>query len=158
MAQYEENQIEFGLLAIVKDPLDEHQSQLRAVKEEVRDLETHLSATTTGWKALADPPNHHAANGDNTAPENTANGTGTTFAPKDEASEEAMESLLTRRQELLVLQTELKRSIEDEEASSRSDQQRAYERRHDYAPLIHSWLKMLADEDGLVKELFEESR
>lgn len=63
--------------------------------------------------------------------------------------------LMELQQELVTSQDELLRSLADEEASAMDDARRAKERRQDYSPIIHRWLTMLAEKEGVVKSLLE---
>ena len=68
------------------------------------------------------------------------------------------ETLMKLLQENRANQESVRDLIKEEQASSRDDEQRAWERRQDYGPMIKRWLEMLAQKEDVIKELAEEAR
>lgn len=73
---------------------------------------------------------------------------------KLEESTNTIESLFQMRQELIAAQSTLRTAMIDEMTAIDQDNERALTRRHDYTPMIHKWLRFLA-ENGALKGLAE---
>ncbi len=178
MAQYEESQIEFGLLSVVRDPLTDHQAQLQDNEQALREVEAQISESgasvdsPTGIIPIAietesrvlppedinqQQPEPESSHEDSEGPRGAIGSH--QISPAVGKTDPTMQAtILNRRQELLESRDQLQRLVDNEEAAVNDDQQRASERRHDYGPLIYMWLRMLAEKEGLIKELIEQSR
>jgi len=162
MAEYEEGQIEFGLLALCQDPLASHRVKLSENIKGIVAVHTRLDTLNPDWKIFVDEGTDGEISGSS-----TLSGPDTVFGITDAALEGARipssvtertladcpAKLMTLRQELIKEQVLLKASILREEHSERDDERRANDCRHDYGPMIYAWLNMLAEKDGLLKEL-----
>ena len=165
MAEYEEGQIEFGLLALCQDPLTSHRVKLSANIKSIVAVHTRLDTLNPDWKIFVDEGTDGEISGSS-----TLSGPDTVFGITDAALEGATTpssvaersladcpaKLMTLRQELIKEQVLLRASILREEHSKRDDERRANDCRHDYGPMIYAWLRMLAEKDGLLKELVQE--
>lgn len=154
MAEYEEGQIEFGVLSLVKDPL---LSLLPALAENVKVSAatsshlTNLKSDSTGFvfAALHDASSPH---------EFILTGPDETYGLTADAIEKAVvpavfqqrlvraggADLMTLRHELMSAQARLRASIKEEQQSQCSDDERAASRRHDYGPMVQAWVRLLA--------------
>lgn len=154
MAEYEEGQIEFGVLSLVKDPL------LSLVPTLAENLKA--SATTSSRLTILKPDWEDsvsaALHGASPKYESTLSGPDEGYALTADAIESAVipkvikqrldrgvvEDLMTLRQELMSAQARVRASIKEEQQSHRSDADRAASRRHDYGPMVQAWVRMLA--------------
>lgn len=163
IAEYAEDQIEFNLLSLVRDPLLDHRVNLTAYTRGLEAIDARLKILNPEWRIFADDKLDSVAK--------YPNGMLVTPAHLDELSpgdipESVIEKLkspcpaqlMTSRRELVASISNLSRMMREEEETTKDDERRARERRHDYGPVIHTWLRMLAEQDGVVKELVESSR
>lgn len=155
MAQYEEDQIEFSILAVVRDPIESLGEQLKGIGKSLRAVESRLDMIKEDWRDYLDKSED--------SPVTEAN---EIYISDDELSAEVLsridtgssQKLMTYRQELQGEQSAVRAMLRDEETTQQMDREKARERRHDYGPLIHQWLRMLAEKDGVVKEILEDIR
>lgn len=169
MAEYEEGQIEFGLLGVVQDPIVDHQKQLANDRRSMQAIETRLDELFPDWrsKILTGETNGIASlqNGDISALDQSCGITNEMLeaavvpqSVKERLKDECPETIMKLWQESDANQKSIRNLIRDEQSSNRDDDQRAWERRQDYGPMIKTWLEMLAQKEGLIKELIEETR
>ncbi|KAB2572856.1 putative ubiquitin carboxyl-terminal hydrolase protein [Lasiodiplodia theobromae] len=162
MAQYEEGQIEFGLLALVRDPLIDHRRHLAENIKLIRACEDRLSKINPEWKAFAVTED---GSGDSviTGPSSEYSITIADILQAEipEATEKRINvddditTMIDLRQRAVTDQAGLRAAIRDEENIAAADMQKAESRRHDYGPAIQTWLRMLAEE-GILKDLIQE--
>lgn len=164
MAEYEEGQIEFGLLALCQDPLTRHRVQLSENIRGVIAVHERLDSIDPDWKVSVDKGSDGDIPGSNivSSPdtvfgitEAALQGPTKPHSITEWTRTDCPAKLLMLRQELMKEQMILRASISREEHSARDDERRANDCRHDYGPMIHAWLSMLAEKDGLLKELVE---
>lgn len=161
MAQYEEGQIEFGLLSLVRDPLIDHRQQMAENIKLIQCCEDRLAQLNPGWKDFAAVED--GAGSVLTGPSSDFSVTIADIlqAPIPPAKERRIRAdddittLLDLRQKAVSDQAGLRAAIRDEEISTAADKDKAESRRHDYGPAIQTWLRMLA-EAGVLKELIQE--
>jgi ubiquitin carboxyl-terminal hydrolase L5 len=160
MAAYEEEQIEFSILGLVRDPLSDLVQQLAV---NVRSLEMVQE------RLLSD--------GDTTAATTTAATTtmtsfeGTVIGPEPSlaltrAAIDAAEipeatlkeyrscspsQLQEHRQTLSQAQAELRSRVREEQQAQRTDDDYATGRRYDYGPAVRTWLRFLARKQVLAE-------
>ncbi|KAF2144421.1 uncharacterized protein K452DRAFT_284738, partial [Aplosporella prunicola CBS 121167] len=162
MTQYEEGQVEFGLLALVKDPLIEAREQLAQNIKTIRDVETRLEMINSDWRAFSsttDESENTVLAGPSSEYHITGQAILTAKLPlsieRKIDTDDDPTTLLELRQKAVTEQAALKATIGDEQASAQADQDKAEARRHDYGPLIRTWLRMLA-ENGTLQKLMKE--
>jgi ubiquitin carboxyl-terminal hydrolase L5 len=172
--------IEFGLLSLVKDPIVGYQEELR--KNMVCYMELFMELVRRDAAAQetgsTEPSFMKSVVSDHSEAYKDMSGNGISEAEQIELGippsglidqqilAEFAEQLETAStSELLALRIKLKneypaikRSIQDELAQARDDRRRATERRNEYGPLIHTWLKMLAEQEGVIRDLIDETR
>lgn len=163
MEEYTEGQIEFALLALVRDPILEHRENLAVNIKSLQTVHSRLDVVNPDWKVFAndeseDDPiligpteKHHVSDEaikEATIPEST----------EKKLKAECQAMLMELHLDLITSQRALLRSISDEEVANFDDARKAKQRREDYSPLIHRWLSMLAEKEGLIKDLIEDSR
>lgn len=153
MAEYEEGQIEFAILSLVKDPLLSHVAALAVNVKSIIALERRLDNVASDWKSYV--ANSTLGEGALTNVILTSPDPGYELcqAMLDQAAilpsiEGALQSdlisdIIARRQELVTEQASLRLAVKEEQQSRRSDEERAASRRHDHGPLVSSLLEIL---------------
>ncbi len=154
MAEYEEGQIEFGVLSLVKDPM---LSLLPTLAENLKvfaETSSRLKYFNPEWEHTVSAAFQRASS----PHESTLTGLDEGFALTADAIEKAVipdiiqqrldrgsgEDLMMFRQELMGAQVRFRASIKEEQQSHRSDAERAASRRHDYGPMVQAWVRLLA--------------
>lgn len=159
MAEYEEGQIEFAVLAMVKDPLltlvaslAENIKCLRALAARLNDVNpdgNDIQATfAQGIDSLVDGT-LLGADLSYDLNEDAINQASIPSAAEQKFRDFAAVDLLAYRQVLESAQAGLRRSIKEEQQSVSSDEERAASRRHDYGPMVQAWVRMLARKQAL---------
>ena len=159
MAQYEEEQIEFAILSLVKDPLGSHVATLAANIQSIMALERRLNNVEPNWKdfvAYSTTSDSTLTNGILTAPDPDYE---LCQATLDEAKilssielvllSHVPLDIIACRQELVTRQASLRAAIKEEQQSQRSDEVRAASRRHDHGPLVKKILEILKRKKAL---------
>ncbi len=154
MAEYEEGQIEFGILSIVKDPLLDLVAALAENLKVSVAVSARLDCLKPDWEDFA----LSKSNGFGMPSEGTSgepdNGYSLTSIAINEAiiPEKAQQrvdtggvaDLMALKQELINAQLGIRMSIKEEQRSRDADEARSASRRHDYGPAVHAWVRMLA--------------
>ena len=161
MAQYEEGQIEFAILSLVKEPLTGHLSALAASVKTIVALETRLDEVKPDWRdfVTSATAGNIATNDVLTKPDPgyelcQATVDQAVCLPSVEAafkSDEASD-LIASRQQLAAEQVTIRMAIKEGQQSRRVDEERAESRRYDHGPLIKKLLGILK-EKGALKSL-----
>lgn len=149
MAGYEEDQIEFSILGLVRDPLLDLIGKLAVNVKCLEIVNERLDSNgeIDSESALA-----------TTIVENTVLGPDASFGltkeaidkaviPTDQAEEYgtcSVDELLQHRQKLSLAQQELRAAIREEQQSHRADDEYALGRRYDYGPAVRAWVRYLA--------------
>lgn len=155
MAAYEEDQIEFSILSLVKAPLAGLVSALASNMKSLFELSNHAPAMEDSWKMRID-----------------STGTDLSFKPdsvvcmsdpvygltqdmisqavippfvQDTIQSREVPKMIQLWNELTTAQARLKVSIREEQLSNQLDQERADSRRFDYGPSIHNIIRVLAE-------------
>ncbi len=159
MAQYEEEQIEFAILSLVKDPLVSHVAALAANIQSIMALERRLDDVEPNWKdfvAYSTTNDSTLTNGILTAPDPdyelcqaTLNEAEILPSIKVLVLSDVPLDIIAGRQELVTGQASLRAAIKEEQQSQRSDEERAASRRHDHGPLVKKILETLKRKKAL---------
>jgi len=169
MAQYTEGQIQFVLLSLVKDPLISQREELVRNIKHLELIEERLARAKKDWEKFANDGSNDEASKQRGLLRTADLAYGITNIDVEEfvvaaeftknLEKKDVEGLMKVRQELVAEQTGLRQTVRDEQEAVEEDERRTRERRFDYGPLIHTWLKMLADKEGdVMKDLIEEVR
>ena len=144
MAAYAEDQIEFSILSLARDPLpglvDQLASNIRQLQSVSKSMQEMNSAEPRAMASL---------------PENTLLGPDISYHVTQEAIEGrevsgndnlqfSADDLAKRTIDLVTAQRVLRGEIRDHQQSQRADEEYAAERRFDYGPAIRTWLRLLA--------------
>lgn len=146
MAAYEEDQIEFSILGLVRDPLPDLVTELAV---NVKGLEVlHERAPTLQSEALMGD----TVLGPDPSLALTRASIDAAVIPADVLNvyRTCPESQLSEHQQTAHrLQGELRARIREEQQSRRSDDEYAAGRRYDYGPAVRWWLRLLARKQEL---------
>ena len=156
MAAYEDGQIEFAILGLVKDPLINLVRDLASNIKGIQALEAHLNQVAINLQSST----VNAGIETDGIPESTLVGPDMHFQIDQTAIESAtlLPEVLHRlssgstsgpdisifRRKLALDQTSLRMAIKEEQASDYHDEDRAAARRHDYGPAVKAWTEFLA--------------
>ena len=145
MADYEDGQIEFSILGLVRDPLLNLVEDLAVnVKSQqmVHDRLQDGSGNGKGKDALYE----EATLGPDESLGLTQDAIDQATVPAEEKArmeKKSREVLLEHRQSLWIRNQELQSLIREEQESRRQDMEYAMQRRFDYGPAVRRWLKLL---------------
>ncbi|MCJ1378071.1 hypothetical protein MMC17_001167 [Xylographa soralifera] len=155
MAAYEDGQIEFAILGLVKDPIINLVHDLASNIKGIQALEARLDEANTDWRSSASTGIETEGISENTllGPDmhfqiDKAAIESATILPevqcKLSSGNTSNADFLDSRRELALKQTNLRVAIKEEQASDYHDEDRAAARRHDYGPAIKTWTEFLA--------------
>jgi ubiquitin carboxyl-terminal hydrolase L5 len=152
MEAYEEDQIEFSILSVAKDPLVELEDKL-AINVKCLESVNRWLASREAAEEVCSGPEFPASLLANTilGPDSSYNLTrdridGAIIPPEREVQYEkaSVEELRQHQYRLNNEQQELRASILDEQQSHRADDDYATGRRFDYGPAVKAWVRFLA--------------
>jgi ubiquitin carboxyl-terminal hydrolase L5 len=164
MLRCENDSISFSLQAMCKNPLLTIPHTLAANITSVTALEKRLDASMADWKSFSLDENEpwmenflRTADGSYGLTEEILSTGQPDEATHTDISDDEVstEKLIAHRKELILAQAGLKSSYLEEVLAIEEDQRRAEGRRWDYTPLIHTWVRMLA-ENGVLEELWHD--
>lgn len=158
MAQYADGQIQFSLMAIVRDPVVENRHALAQNVLSLQKTELQLNEVSQDWR------NYTADHQDC-----TLFGGSEEYGLTDEIIAQAgisenmaqqlhlscLENLLKVRQELITNQAGCRAQVRDSQQANLMDAEESMHRRHDYGSFVKAWMQALSDNDAL-KPLVEE--
>lgn len=153
MAEYEEGQIEFAILSLVKDPLLELVPALAENVKGLQALASHLKSISTDTKNCASSGDQQGCVVTHTltGPDLNIGLTSDVIEQAKVASsiESALHShevsdVIASQEELCIAQARLWASVRDECEAQRLDVEKANARRHDYGPLAIKLAQVLA--------------
>lgn len=162
MAKYEEGQIEFAILGLVKEPLSGFVSTLARNVKSLAELTKRLDSLKPDWRDFIES----SVNVNHALTENLVTGPDAIYELTQELIEQSQlaqsledvvlhdvaADIMDCRQKLVLEQTGLRASIIEEQQSIRSDQERAASRRHDYGPAVEALVDILARK-GVLKDM-----
>ena len=166
MSQYEEGGIEFAILSLVKDPLDDHVQDLARIAKSLSLISARLDETKPNWREflgssrrgdgdlvdgnfLSGPSEIYTIPG-----EVVNNNTIWSDEMKRQLTAENTTQLMERRQALVDLQDSIQLSFLAELESRRADEDKAKRRCFDYTPFIMAWLRIHARK-GVIQEIID---
>lgn len=152
MAGYEEDQIEFSILGLVKDPIIDFVADLAQNVKALQLVKERLDATAPSAKEPNTPtrstdPLDGTLLGPDWSYKLTQNDIDKAEIPSDKMTQYTSGSpddLRSYQDELANSQKELRRSVKEEQQSNDADEDHAAGRKHDYASAVHRWVSMLA--------------
>ncbi|KAL8944821.1 MAG: hypothetical protein Q9216_000243 [Gyalolechia sp. 2 TL-2023] len=164
MAQYEEGQIEFAIMSLVREPLADLVAALADNVKSINVLEQRLGQVKPDWEDYLS----ERRDGSNAASHETVAGPCEQYRLYAETIDQAQPSselqarlksdgvpeLLTAREAYVAAQAGLRASIKDETKAFQTDNERAASRRNDQGLLAKGLLQVL-DRMGKLKSLLE---
>ncbi|KAJ9359498.1 ubiquitin carboxyl-terminal hydrolase [Paecilomyces variotii] len=157
MLEYEEDQIEFSILGVVRDPLVDYIAQLAQNVKALQRIDTKLAERGSEPGSHDSQPN--VILGPDASLRLTEADIDNATIPAAEAEEYELasaENLLLHRQTLVSLQQSIRQSINGELQSHQEEDDYASGRRHDYGPAVRAWIKKLAHRQ-IIQELVKKS-
>ncbi|THX45927.1 cysteine proteinase [Aureobasidium pullulans] len=159
MAQYEEGQLEFSLMAVVQDPVVEDHRALAQNIRSLQEVQTQLDQVSHSWRSFIDPKSEDStlfgADEDYGLTDDMISETILAENMTQQLRSSCPESLLKVRQELVTNQAGYKAQVRDSQQAEKTDAEEAMHRRHDYGSFVKSWMQALCD-DGALKNLLDE--
>jgi ubiquitin carboxyl-terminal hydrolase L5 len=153
MATYEEDQIEFSILSLVKDPIMDLTTELALNVKSLLAINGQLANMGITVTEL-NSPNCDASSsydatiqGPNLAFDLTREAIDRINIPEDVITmckSGTSDELGIYRQKLMRSQKDIRASIKEEQQARRADEDHAAGRRHDYGPAVHTWAGILA--------------
>jgi ubiquitin carboxyl-terminal hydrolase L5 len=154
MAEYEDGQIEFSILSLVKAPLSGLVSALAENVKSLCALSAHVEAMESSWQETAASSRNEFATGLGSLvsrpdpiyelTQDIIDQADTLPSVQDVIQKNIERGVLQLWNDLIVAQAGLRTSIREEQLSNRSDQERAASRRFDYGPSVHNVVQLLA--------------
>lgn len=157
MNEYEEDQIEFSILSLVKDPLPGlvdklagNIKHLQAVNERIRALKGEdRPDSETG---VADALNENTIWGSDPSfclTQEKLDNTELPANPKEMYESCPADELNQHRQRLSDEQRDLRATVRDEQQTQQADEDYATGRRYDYVPAVRTWMQFLAQKRAI---------
>ncbi|KAL1303334.1 hypothetical protein AAFC00_006734 [Neodothiora populina] len=157
MLQYQEGQIEFSLMAVIKDPAIDDRTSLAENIKALHEITRRLDEVIPDWRAFT------VASADESTILNANSKYGITDADiqaaiipgsvSDKLKSDRSEILLHLRQDMITAQAACRDTLRDHSLSNQSDAIKAMHRRFDYSSFVNGWLDSLAEEDVLLSLL-----
>ncbi|EHA20126.1 hypothetical protein ASPNIDRAFT_178797 [Aspergillus niger ATCC 1015] len=151
MEAYEEDQIEFSILSVARDPLPELVDQLATNVKSLEIIQERLSSIHESSidleSTLADSVSENTILGPDESYTLTRESIDQVTVHKTQEREYqtcSVEELIHHRQRLGHAQQDLRAAIREEQQSQQVDEDYAEGRRYDYGPAIRTWLRFLA--------------
>ncbi|KAI4142180.1 MAG: hypothetical protein L6R39_005058 [Caloplaca ligustica] len=164
MAQYEEGQIEFSIMALVKEPLTGLIAALAENVKSVNALSARLNQVNSDCTVSVASPtgcNGHMNHDTTLEPseqfelsEEAVDQAELSPVIKEQLESDNVQELMAARQELITAQAGLRASIRDEATVIRTDNERAESRRNDKGLLAQGLLRVL-ERAGKIKHVLE---
>lgn len=160
MAEYEEGQIQFSLMAVVQDPVIEDRRALAQNVRSLRRLEAHLDEVSKDWRnfSVSDPEDKTIF-----GPSEEYGLTEETIAKASQAEKtehylksSCPENLTQARQELITNQAQRRAAVRDSQQAEVADAEESMHRRHDYGAFVKAWMQALVD-NGALKSLLDDN-
>ena len=157
MAQYEEGQIEFAILSLVRDPLLEMTPALAENVKGINALSTRLDIVKPGWKDFTD--GDIAGTDSMISSFNLAYGLTQEVLDQAEPSQAVMDlchgnvsDIIGYREHLITSQASLRMAIREEIQSNQSDEERAAARTCDYGARMQNFVRKMSVKKQALKE------
>lgn len=149
MAEYEEDQIEFSILSLAKDPLVDLTSRLAAnvkcletiqqcIETHEEDSSKHELAASVLENTILVPDDSYGLTRDGI--DNAV----VTAEQMEEYRDCTIDGLIQHLEKLSKTQIELRATIKEEQQSRQADEDYALGRRYDYGPAVRLWVRFLA--------------
>ncbi|KAI5248769.1 cysteine proteinase [Aureobasidium subglaciale] len=162
MAQYEEGQLQFSLMAVVRDPVIEDRRALAQNIRSLQHIKARLDEVSETWRSfvasdfedstLSGASEEYGLTNDMIAEAPTSQ----TMAQQLRSS--CPDSLSKVLQELMTSQAGCRAQVRDSQQAEITDAEESMHRRHDYGSFVQAWMQALVDNEALKPLLDEELR
>ena len=161
IARYADDVNEFGLLAMVHDPIDDCKRRLILNMKKLRTVHEHLDEFGDGWKMQESAEDQQLMKSTILGPESPIFEItkklydGAMICDEFQVTIEGASpgDLLKLRRDIAESQKTLRKDLQEALDQSRSDQEKADQHRFDYGPILETWMRMLAEKEGLLQEI-----
>ena len=153
MAQYEEGQIEFAILSLVRDPLHEMTSSLAENVKAINALSARLDIVKPEWQDTCEPQANSEVAGTNSLIRESSLAHGLTQDMLDRAAlrqavvdlchGSVASDMLRHREQLIAMQADLRMSIREEIQSNQSDEEKAAARASDFGARMQNFVRKM---------------
>lgn len=158
MQQESDGTLNFTLLSLCRSPLLSIPVRLALNIKSLRAIESRLDKGSSDWRIFVQEEEsgvlHEADTGFAVTHDMIKHAEATEDASSTKSGDTGIAMLMETRTELVSVQASLRRSYLEELAAVNEDNERAAARRHDYTPMIHMWIKALA-ENGMLRDICE---
>ncbi|KAI4759193.1 cysteine proteinase [Aureobasidium sp. EXF-3400] len=159
MAQYEEGQMQFSLMAVVQDPVIEDRRILAQNILSLQKIELRLNEISQDWCSYTSPDSENSvlfgASDEYGLTDEMVAMANISENLTQQLRSSCPDSLLKVRQELMTNQAGCRAQVRDSQQAERLDAKESMHRRHDYGSFVKAWMQALAD-DGALKSLLDE--
>jgi ubiquitin carboxyl-terminal hydrolase L5 len=161
MAEYEEGQIQFSLMAVVQDPIIQARRALAQNLRSIQAIEARLDELTPDW------PSFVAADSEDSVvccPQEVSSLTDAMIAEAPLTPKTAQHLTCTCSETLIRVRTELKKDqtgclaeIRDSQQTDMLEELESMHRRHDYGSFVKAWMHALVS-NGALKSLLDDEQ
>ncbi|KAI4719250.1 cysteine proteinase [Aureobasidium sp. EXF-10727] len=160
MAQYEEGQIQFSLMAVVQDPVIEDRRILAQNVSSLQKVELRLNEVSQDWGSCTSPDSEESTLFDRSDEYGLTNEMIIQAVVPENMTQQLKsscpDSLLKIRQELITNQAGCRAQVRDSQQAEMMDAEESMHRRHDYGSFVKAWMQALVDNEALKPLLDEE--
>ena len=159
MAMYEGADIEFNLMAVVRDPIMRDRRELMMNVKELQAVEQKCDKLSEGWRTLDEAETKKDVLLDTSVDLDISQADIdaielSTVIQQFIENEIDLIKLLELREQVIDKQKPLRAAVRDALQSGKGDDEKAGHRRHDYGSFVRSWLGALAEQE-LLTDLLE---
>lgn len=157
MMQYQEGQIEFSLMAVVKDPITEDKKQLAENIKSLQEVNRRLdglapelrdfAVTHTDKVIISGPSKEYQIT------DADIEGASIAGSVAEILKTDCVELLMQTRQKIIMTQAACRAAVRESIHADQGDSAKAMHRRFDYSSFVNGWLDVLSEEDALVSLL-----
>lgn len=146
MTSYEEDQIEFSILGLVKDPMIELVANLAQNVKELQVIKERLDAVTSPSEKPAAPMDGTLLGPDGgfKLTQDDIDKAEVSSGKMGRYAAGSIDELRSLEVQLIDKQKELRGFVKEEQQSQDEDEEHAAGRKHDYAAAVHHWVGLLA--------------
>jgi ubiquitin carboxyl-terminal hydrolase L5 len=160
MAQYEEGQIQFSLMAVVQDPVIEDRRILAQNILSLQNIALRLNETSQDWCSYTSPDSEDSvlfrASSEYGLTDDMVSKAVMSESLVQQLRSDCPDSLLKIRQELMTNQAGCRAQVRDSQQAEHMDAEMSTHRRHGYGSFVKAWMQALANEGALKSLLGEE--
>ncbi|KAK6005826.1 hypothetical protein QM012_007468 [Aureobasidium pullulans] len=153
MAQYEEGQIQFSLMAVVQDPVIDDRCALAQNVLSLQKTELELNKVSQDWRSYTAMDHEDCTLFGGSEEYGLTDGiiaqAGIPENMAQQLQSSCLENLLKVRQDLMTNQAGCRAQVRDSQQANAMDAEESMHRRHDYGSFVKAWLQALVDNEAL---------